>query len=181
MSPFQFVRRHEGMDIGYARISTTSQDLDRDGLADALHYLRERDRLVVPSLDRLGRSLPDIYSVIGQLDKRGVTLISLKESIDTSTSVGRMLTGIFASLAEYEVTLMHERAAAARQARRDRGQPTGRPSKLTDEQVRYARYRKDQERESVTTIATNLGVNRATLYRALDLGSASTATPQPGQ
>lgn len=128
------------MGIGYARVSTTTQDLDRQldqlrgtgfaeaqlytdattgttlartGLTATLAYLCEGDRLVVASLDRLGCSLPDIYQVIGDLDARGVTLISLKESIDTATSIGRMLAGIFASLAEYEATLMHERAAAA--------------------------------------------------------------------
>lgn len=196
------------MDIGYARVSTTPQDLnrqldqlraagiaeaqlytdattgktlDRNGLTNALGYLREGDRLVVASLDRLGRSLPDIYQVIGDLDARGVTLISLKESIDTATSIGRMLAGIFASLAEYEVTLMHERAAAARQARRDRGRPTGRPPKLTAEQKRYARYRKHHEGETASTIASELGVHRTTLYRALNLGSTSATAPHPGQ
>ncbi|GAB2763326.1 recombinase family protein [Salinifilum aidingensis] len=191
------------MEIGYARVSTSSQtydrqvdeltaagvdrscvyadkktgkDFDRSGLDAALAYARQGDTLVVTSLDRLGRSLPGVFSVIGELDERGINLKSLKESIDLSTSVGRMLAGIFASLAQYEVDLMHERAADARAAREARGGNSGRPRKLTDAQVRHIRFLKDQEQRSAREIAADMGVSRATVYRALDLGETSPAT-----
>lgn len=190
------------MDIGYARVSTKSQtydrqldqlaaagvdanhvyadkktgkDFDRAGLDAALSYAREGDTIVVVSLDRLGRSLRGIFDVVRELDERGINLRSLKESIDLSTSVGRMLAGIFASLAEYEVALMHERAADARAAREARGGPRGRPKKLTDAQVRHAQFLKDREGFTADDVARDMGVSRATIYRVLDLAAASPA------
>ncbi|MHA6801784.1 recombinase family protein [Bounagaea algeriensis] len=191
------------MEIGYARVSTSSQsydrqldeltaagldrscvyadkktgrDFDRSGLDAALAYARAGDTLVVTSLDRLGRSLPGVFSVIGELDERGINLRSLKESIDLSTSAGRMLAGIFASLAQYEVDLMHERAADARAAREARGGASGRPRKLTDAQVRHIQFLKQHEQRTASEIAADMGVSRATVYRALDLGETSPAT-----
>jgi hypothetical protein len=73
------------------------------------------------------------------LTERGVLLRSLREGIDYSTPTGRMLAGIFTALAGYERELMHERAAAARQAARPRGRHTGRPPRLTAAQVRQLR------------------------------------------
>ncbi len=188
------------MEIGYARVSTQSQtydrqldelaaagvdrdcvyadkktgrDFDRSGLDAALAYARHGDTFVVTSLDRLGRSLPGVFSVIGELDQRGISLRSLKESIDLSTSVGRMLAGIFASLAQYEVDLMHERAADARAAREARGGSSGRPRKLTDAQLRHIQFLKHHEQRTASEIAGDMGVSRATVYRALDLGDTS--------
>ena len=121
--------------IGYARVSTrhqtTDQQLDaltaagaeklftdvmsgtrddRPGLAEMLAYVREGDTVIVVALDRLGRSLPGIIRTVAELTEHGVHLRSLRESIDTSTAVGHMLVGIFGALAEYERTLIAERA-----------------------------------------------------------------------
>jgi len=98
--------------------------------------------------------------------ERGVLLRSLREGVDTSTATGRMVLGIFASLAEYERTLIAERAAAAREAARSRGRQVGRPPALTAEQVALAQ-RMRAHGESVTTICTTLKVGRSTLYRHL--------------
>src|SRR5664280_2931456 len=138
--------------VGYARVSTDHQSLlaqrdaltaagcdriftdqmsgvreDRPGLAQLLDYVRPGDTVVVVALDRLGRSLSGVIRTIETLTERGVLLRSLREGIDYSTPTGRMLAGIFAALAAYERELMHERAAAARQAARLRGRHTGRP------------------------------------------------------
>lgn len=192
-----------GMEIGYARVSTQSQTYDRQldqltaagvedqhvyrdqkpgtsgdraGLEAALSYARAGDTIVVASLDRLGRSLPGIFDVIGQLDQRGINLRSLTEAIDLSTTTGRMLAGLFASLAQYERDLMHERAAEARAAR---GGPTGRPKKLTEAQVCHIQFLKHHEARSAADIAVDMGVSRATIYRALNLGSISAAAAEP--
>ncbi len=85
------------------------------------------DTVTVVALDRLGRSLSAVIRTIERLTDDQVLLRSLRESIDYSTSTGRMLAGIFAALAEYERDLIHERAAAARAAARLRGRHTGRP------------------------------------------------------
>jgi DNA invertase Pin-like site-specific DNA recombinase len=183
--------RHTNMaTLGYARVSTDHQSLDqqhdaltaagcdriftdtmsgtrddRPGLAALLDYAREGDTVVVVALDRLGRSLAGIVRTIETLTERGIMLRSLREGIDYSTPVGRMVAGIFASLAEYERELIHERAAVARQAARARGKQTGRPRALSPDQVRLAR-RMREAGESVSTIRSALGVARSTVYRA---------------
>lgn len=177
--------------LGYARVSTDHQSLDqqhdvlnaagvdrvftdkisgtrddRPGLAALLDYARDGDTVVVVALDRLGRSLAGIVRTVETLRERGVMLRSLREGIDYSSPVGRMVAGIFASLAEYERELIHERAAVARQAARARGKQTGRPRALSPDQVRIARRMRDAG-EAVPTICTTLRVARSTLYRAL--------------
>jgi DNA invertase Pin-like site-specific DNA recombinase len=139
---------------------------DREGLAAALKYVREGDTLVVVALDRLGRSLSGIIRTLAELNERGVLLRSLREGIDTSTATGRMIAGIFGSLAEYEHSLINERAEAAREAARARGKQTGRPRALTPDQVRQAQ-RLRTAGESIADIQATLGCARSTLYRAL--------------
>jgi len=176
--------------LGYARVSgssqTTNQQLDalnevkvdrifedvmsgarddRPGLRELLGYAREGDVVVVVALDRLGRSLTHIVRTLDELRTRGILVRSLREGIDTSTSTGRMVAGIFASLAEYERSLIIERAAAARAAAIARGQRAGRKPVLSDEQVAIAqRMRKNGE--SIKSIALAFPTaSRSTLYR----------------
>ena len=103
-------------------------------------------------------------------------LRSLREGIDYSTPTGRMLTGILASLAEYEHELMHERAAAARAAARLRGRHTGRPPRLTAAQTRQVRSLRDGG-ESIADLVTRFGVSRATTYRALQATETAPVAP----
>lgn len=177
--------------LGYARVSTMHQTLDqqidalrqagverifedkmsgarddRPGLAALLDYARDGDTVTVVALDRLGRSLSGIIRTIEDLRERGIVLRSLREGIDYSTPVGRMVAGIFASLAEYERALINERAAAAREAARTRGRPVGRKPALSPEQVALAR-RMRASGESIGTLVATLGASRATIYRAL--------------
>jgi DNA invertase Pin-like site-specific DNA recombinase len=185
-----------GQLVGYIRVSTDHQthDAQRDALhalgvsrifADKmsgardyrtgyralLDYIRPGDTIVVTALDRLGRSLTSIVNTVSDLGKRGIYVRTLRESIDTSTSVGRMLAGLFASLAEYERELIAERARVARQAAAARGKLPGRPRKLPADKVALA-LRMRAAGESAPTIAQALGVSRATLYRALERVSA---------
>ena len=144
---------------------------DRTGYRALLDYIRPGDTIVVTTLDRLGRSLTSIVNTVSDLGKRGIYVRTLRESIDTSTSVGRMLAGLFASLAEYERELIAERARVARQAAAARGKLPGRPRKLPADKVALA-LRMRRAGESARTIAEALGVSRATLYRALERVSA---------
>lgn len=184
--------------LGYARVSTQQQILDRQldaltaagvalehiytdkisgakdnrpGMAELMKFLREGDTVVVASLDRLGRSLSGILRTVEAFKKNGVNLRSLKESIDTGTDVGEMLLGIFATLAEYERKLINERAAQAREAAQARGKQTGRPRAMTAEQAAMARRMKASG-ESVRDICKTLKVSRSTLYRVLGEVSA---------
>jgi len=135
------------------------------------------DTVTVVALDRLGRSLSAVIRTIERLTDDQVLLRSLREGIDYSTSTGRMLAGIFASLAEYERELIHERAAAARAAARLRGRhtgrPAGRPHPSPTRQVRSLRT----GGESINELVRTFGVSRATIYRALHAAeSTSCAT-----
>jgi DNA invertase Pin-like site-specific DNA recombinase len=177
--------------LGYARTSTLHQSLDqqldalrdsgaekiftdqmsgaqtdRPGLSELLAYAQPGDTVTVVALDRLGRSLTGVIGTIDLLQERKIILKSLREGVDFGTSVGRMIAGIFASLAEYERTLINERAAAAREARALRGKPVGRPRKLDDAKLRQAQALRASG-ETVAEVCALLGVGRATLYRAL--------------
>ena len=99
-------------------ISCPASGRTAPGLAALLDYARPGDTVVVVALDRLGRSLSGVIRTVERLTDAGVLLRSLREGIDYATPTGRMLAGIFAALAGYKRELMHERAAAARQAAR---------------------------------------------------------------
>jgi DNA invertase Pin-like site-specific DNA recombinase len=177
--------------LGYIRVSTTQQTheqqrdvlerlgverifedkmsgatTERPGLQALLGHAREGDTITVVALDRLGRSLVQMIQTIDDLNSRGVVLRSVRESVDFSTPMGQVVAAIFLALAQYERTLISERAAAAREAARVRGRQTGRPRALTREQTELAR-RMRSNGEHITTIASTLGVSRATVYRAV--------------
>jgi DNA invertase Pin-like site-specific DNA recombinase len=184
-----------GVQIGYARVSTGHQSLDqqldaltaagvdpdriyrdklsgtstreqRPGLAALLDYARPGDAIVVAGIDRLGRNAAEVMMTIRELGARGIVLRSLREGIDTTNATGRMIAGVLASLAELELELGRERRAAAREARRSRGQHIGRPKALDKSKAALAQ-RMHTSGESASTIATALGVSRATVYRVL--------------
>jgi DNA invertase Pin-like site-specific DNA recombinase len=184
-----------GAQLGYARLSTGHQSLDRQldaltaagvnpkrvysdklsgtstreqrpGLAALLDYARPGDAIVVAGIDRLGRNAAEVMSTIRELRERGIVLRSLREGIDTTNATGRMIAGVLASLAELELELGRERRAAAREARRARGQSIGRPRALDKSKSALAQ-RMHATGESASTIATALGVSRATVYRVL--------------
>jgi DNA invertase Pin-like site-specific DNA recombinase len=184
-----------GTQLGYARVSTAHQSLDqqtdaltaagvdaariytdklsgistrqqRPGLAALLDYARQGDAIVVVGIDRLGRNAAEVMTTIRDLGERGIVLRSLREGIDTSNASGRMVAGVLASLAELELELGRQRRTAARDARRARGQSIGRPKALDDSKTALAR-RMHTSGESANTIASTLGVSRATVYRVL--------------
>lgn len=142
------------------------QYADRPEYLALLAYVRPGDVVVVTSLDRLGRSLSGIVRTIEDLGKRGIYIRTLRESIDTSTAVGRMLAGIFGSLAEYERTLISERAAMARAAGIARGRLPGRPRKLTSDDRRMMLTLRAHG-ETVPALAERFKVSLATAYRTL--------------
>src|ERR1700738_4204983 len=117
-------------------------------------------------LDRPGQNAAEVMTTIRELRDREIVLRSLREGIDTSNATGRMVAGVLASLAELELELGRQRRAAAREARRARGQAIGRPKALDRSKAALAR-RMHASGEPVTTIAATLGVSRATLYRVL--------------
>lgn len=137
---------------------------DRPGLADALDWLRAGDRLVVVALDRLGRSVAEVTATVADLTKRDITVVALRESVDTSTATGRAIAAIMASLAELELELGKERRQASREARLARGLPATRPPKL-DAGQRKRLVRLYQSGEPVQELMSMFGVSRATVFR----------------
>lgn len=179
------------MQVGYARVSTKDQDLSlqyealntlgcdkiyedkisgtkasRKGLNLALEVLREGDSLVVWKLDRLGRSVKDLVTMVGELEHRGIHFKSLTDNIDTSTPAGRFFFHVMASLAQMERELMVERTRAGLEAARKRGRVGGRKRSMTDSKIKSAR-RLLADGIPPKDVAHDLGVSVPTLYRWL--------------
>lgn len=184
------------MIIGYARVSTTEQDtaLQLDNLRQAgcekiyqesisgiskirpeldkcLDTLRAGDTLVVWRLDRLGRSLKDLVSIITDLELRNVGFRSVTEAIDTTTPGGKLVFHIFAALAEFERTLIQDRTKAGLAAARARGRKGGRPPKLTQNQIKKAKAMLLDPKMTKAEVARHFSVSRTTLNKALNWGS----------
>jgi DNA invertase Pin-like site-specific DNA recombinase len=188
--------------VGYARVSTQDQTLDlqqdalsqagchkvftdtaggavvnRNGLEEALRFVRAGDTLVVWRLDRLGRSLKRLIETISQLQQRGIGFRSLTENIDTTSSGGKLIFHVFGALAEFERDLIRERTQAGLAAARARGRRGGRPRSpvLSDpKMLSMARALHADKRNTVADICRTLRVSRASLYRYL--AATSTAT-----
>ena len=141
---------------------------DRPGLEACLRALRPEDVLVVWKLDRLGRTLKNLVNLVRDLSDRGIGLRVLTgqgAEIDTTTSAGRMIFGIFATLAEFERDLIRERTMAGLAAARARGRKGGRRFALTKAQVRLAQAAMKDRDTSVSELCAELGIKRVTLYR----------------
>src|SRR5262245_37505398 len=141
---------------------------DRPGLGACLQALREGDTLVVWKLDRLGRSLRHLVNVVHDFTTRGVGLKVLTgqgAAIDTSTPAGKLVFGIFASLAEFERDLISERTRAGLASARARGRKGGRRPKMTPAKLRLAMAAMGKQETNVGDLCRELGVTRSTLYR----------------
>ena len=178
--------------IGYARVSTADQNLDlqldalkkagcskiytdtisgvktvREGLDDALAYLRKGDMLVVWKLDRLGRSLKHLIAIITQLNEEEKEFKSLQESLDTATPTGKLIFHVLGALAEFERSLIRERTVAGLAAARARGRFGGRPRVLNKRNLAMAKSMLSDPFCSVAEVAKTLGVSKATIYNYL--------------
>ncbi|MEI6267736.1 MAG: recombinase family protein [Methylococcaceae bacterium] len=141
---------------------------DRPGLTACLKALLEGDTLLVWKLDRLGRDLRHLINTVHDLTGRGVGLKVLTghgAAIDTSTSAGKLVFGIFAALAEFERELISERTVAGLASARARGRVGGRPFKMTAAKLRLAMAAMGQPETTVGDLCNELGVTRQTLYR----------------
>ena len=184
--------------IGYARVSTTDQNLDlqidaltkvgcekifddkisgsraeRPGLTRAMELLRKDDTLVVWKLDRLGRSVKNLVDLVADLQKQGIHFKSLTDSIDTGTPSGRFFFHVMASLAEMERELTAERTRAGLEVARQLGRKGGRKRQMTDSKIESAK-KLLANGIPPRDVAANLGVSVPTLYRWIP---ASTISP----
>jgi DNA invertase Pin-like site-specific DNA recombinase len=150
----------------YQDLASGKRD-DRPGLLACLKALRAGDTLVIWKLDRLGRDLKHLVTIVDDLTQRGIGLKVLTgqgASLDTSTANGRLVFGIFAALAEYERALIIERTRAGLAAARARGRVGGRTRQMTARKVRLLSAALRDRCTSVSALAKELGIHRATVY-----------------
>jgi DNA invertase Pin-like site-specific DNA recombinase len=158
---------HAGIDPRHIFQDKASGARDnREGLQKALDYLQPGDCLVVWKLDRLGRSLIHLISIVDGFKKRGVAFKSLTEQMDTTTPHGEFFFGIFGSLAQYERALTKERIMAGLNAAKKRGKQGGRPKAISDEKIRAISEALNSG-TSKAAICRTFNVKRTTLYDAL--------------
>ena len=179
------------MKIGYARVSTIDQSLDlqndglkkagcekiftdhgvsgakteRPGLDKALDQIRKGDTLVIWKLDRLGRSLSHLLSIIEGLKKKGAHFASIQDAFDTSTASGKMVFSVIGAMAEYERNLTRERTKAGLASARARGRKGGRPRQLDEGQVRVVIALAEVGELTIKEICEQVGCSRSTYYR----------------
>ena len=181
-----------GMLVGYARVSTGDQNLDlqkdalpkagceklftdvasgakdeRAGLAEAIAFLRPGRHPRRLEARPPGRSLKHLIETVTALQARKVGFRSLQESIDTTTSGGKLIFHVFGALAEFERDLIRERTQAGLQAARARGRQGGRPRSLDAKKLAQARSLHKDPANTVADICRTLGISRATFYRHL--------------
>jgi DNA invertase Pin-like site-specific DNA recombinase len=184
------------MKYGYARVSTEDQNpamqlaalkkagctklfkdevtgahVNRPAITRCLKSLQTGDTLIVWKLDRLGRSLRDLITMLDDFKRQGIKFKSLTEAIDTETPTGRAMWQMIGVLAELERSLITERTRAGVKAAQRRGVKFGRKAKLTPDRLAHARKLIDQGK-SPTEAAKIIGIARATIYRALQRAAA---------
>ena len=178
------------MIIGYARVSTQEQNLDRqiDGLKERgcqkifqekitgtkadrpefqkmLDALREGDTLVTDSFSRLSRSTKDLLALVDHLNAQGVNLVSIKENLDTTTATGKMMLTMLSALSQFERDLIAERTIDGLKAARARGRKGGRPKAGSEKAKEKAYILYDSNKMSNKEIANEVNVSTATLSR----------------
>lgn len=181
-----------GKKYGYGRVSTSDQDLssqimalrqagipesnlytdvytgsttERPGLKALLAQLQPGDSVYIYKLDRLGRSAVDTLFLIDSLQTRGITLVSLSESLDSSTATGKLIISVLVSFAQFERDLIRERTLLGLQAAAERGKLPGRPKKLNWEQRKLLRELVNRKDLSNRQRAQRLGCSLSTYYR----------------
>lgn len=179
------------MIIGYARVSTQDQSLDRqlDNLKEQgceriyqekmtgtkasrpeyqrmLDSLREGDTLVVDSFSRLSRSTKDLLEVVEGLTQKGVFLVSLKEQLDTTTATGKLMLTMLSALSQFERDIIAERTRDGLKAARARGRMGGRP-KANETAVAKAMRLYEADKLSIKEISEATGISTATINRRI--------------
>ena len=180
------------MTIGYARVSTLDQNLDRqldslDGngaekiftekvsgkkfdrpeLMRMIDQLRDGDVVIISELTRLSRSTKDLFAIVEQIQAKGANIRSLKETwLDTTTPHGKLMFTIFAGLSQFEADLTAQRTREGLATARARGRFGGRP-KTSDDKASMALKMYDSKEFSINEICKSCYIGKTTLYRLL--------------
>ena len=181
------------MKIGYARVSTEEQNLDRQidilkqigcdriyeekvsgikkerpELNKMLDQIRTGDVIIISDLTRLSRSVKDLFSIVEQIEGKGANIKSIKESwVDTTTAQGKLMFTIFAGISQFERDLISQRTIEGLNAARARGKQGGRP-KINDKDIKLAIKMYNSKNYSISEITKATGVSKTTLYRYIN-------------
>ena len=177
------------MIYGYARVSTSAQDLTiqrealeaagceivrcekvsgtsvqgREELNNLLDFIREGDELIVTRIDRLARSIRDLQNIVHSLTEKGVVLRATEQAVDTATAAGKCFLDMLGVFAEFETNLRKERQMEGIAKAKERGVYRGRKATIDAEKVRELK----ESGMSPTKIAKEMGIGRASVYRIL--------------
>jgi DNA invertase Pin-like site-specific DNA recombinase len=174
------------MIVGYARVSTTDQSLDvqmdelaahgcdrifqdqasgtsraRAGLVEMLQFVRDGDTIVVSRLDRFARSLTDLFQLLDELSRKGVAFQCIHQSIDTSSSTGKLTLAILGAVAEFENDIRKERQRAGIARAKANGVYKGRRANIDVGRVKEL----TAQGMTASAIAQELGCHRQSVYR----------------
>lgn len=183
------------MKIGYARVSTTDQNLDlqldalksegceeiyfdkisgstttRPQFDEMKKRLRKGDTVIVYKLDRLGRSLKHLIETVSEFNESEISFKSLQDPVDTTSSQGKLIFNIFASLAEFERDIIRDRTNAGLKSARARGRIGGRPKGLSEDALKTAEICAslyEGGKHGANEIAKRMSISKATLYKYL--------------
>lgn len=181
------------MIIGYARVSTQEQNLDRqmDHLKEAncekifcekftgtkkerpeldrlLEHIRPGDTIIISDLTRLSRSTKDLFKIVEQIEQKGANIKSLKEIwMDTTTPQGKLMFTIFSGISQFERDLTSQRTKEGLSSARARGRKGGRPS-LENSKINLALKMYYSNDYSISEISKATGLSKTTFYRYLN-------------
>lgn len=181
------------MKVGYVRVSTVGQntarqevlmqelgadkvyvdrvsgkDTNRPELQKMMEFVREGETVIVESISRFARNTKDLLELVDILEKKGVCFVSKKESIDTSTSMGKFLLTVFGAIAELERSNILERQAEGIAIAKQEGKYKGRKAKeLEDFEVVYNDWK--NKRISGVKASKELNISRSTFYRRVSI------------
>ncbi len=181
------------MKIGYKRVSTTGQRLDRqtdllneygvekifeekvtgtkrerEQLNNMLNQLRKGDVVIVADLTRLSRSTKDLFEIIEIIHSKGAEIKSIKESwLDTTTPQGKLLFTIFAGLSQFERDLTAQRTKEGLESAKNRGAKLGRPNKYNDKKETILQMYNSND-YSINDIINATGISKTSLYRLVN-------------
>ena len=179
------------MKVGYARVSSSGQSLDvqvdtlknsgcekifqekvsgtstqgRDELNTLLEFMREGDELVITRIDRLARSVRDLQNIVYDLNERGINISATEQPIDTKTSVGKCFLDMLGVFAEFETNLRKERQMEGIEKAKEKGVYKGRKPSIDVNAVKELK----EKGMGASAIAKELGIGRASVYRALEV------------
>ena len=176
------------MRVGYRRVSTVEQNFDRQELGDVdrvfekkvsgkdvdraaliemIEYVREGDEVVVYSIDRLARDLRDLQSIISDLNDKGVSVSFISEGLkfgaDSNDAFAKLQLQMMGAFAEFERNIIRKRQAEGIAKAKERGVYSGRAKKINDRKIVELK----QKGYGATEIASEMGITRTSVYRAL--------------